>query len=70
MRGLKERRHEAFGGPRVMQVLALSVICRLLWFRTTKAKLQDQVSVKLFVMVLSFHERMGSVVLCSSDSAW
>jgi len=45
VRGLKERRHEAFAGLRVGQVLAISIICGLLWWQTSTDRIQDQVGL-------------------------
>ncbi|CAK9871016.1 unnamed protein product [Sphagnum jensenii] len=49
VRGLKERRHEAFAGLRVGQVLAISIICGLLWWQTSTDRIQDQVGLLFFI---------------------
>ncbi|KAK9089170.1 hypothetical protein Scep_028252 [Stephania cephalantha] len=45
-RGLKERRHESFSFLTVFQVLAVAVICGLLWWKSTR--LQDQIGLLFF----------------------
>ncbi|KAK6934295.1 LOW QUALITY PROTEIN: ABC-2 type transporter [Dillenia turbinata] len=45
-RGLKERRHETFGFRRVIQVLVISFLAGLLWFKSHT--IQDQVGLLFF----------------------
>lgn len=42
-RGLKQRRHDSFSGLKIGQVLFVSLLCGLLWWKTDLAHLQDQV---------------------------
>ena len=49
-RGFKERRHEAFSGLKISQVFAVSVMCGCLWWRSSIAHVQDQVSPNLFIL--------------------
>ncbi|KAJ4841206.1 ABC transporter G member 9 [Turnera subulata] len=47
-RGVKERRHESFAGIKIMQVLAVSVLCGLLWWKSGAANLQDKMGLLFF----------------------
>lgn len=47
-RGMKERRHESFSGLKIGQVLAVSIITGLLWYKSKVFNLQDQVSFLYF----------------------
>jgi hypothetical protein len=45
LRGIKERRFEALGGLRFIQIVAISVVCGCLWFNSkqrTAADIADQ----------------------------
>lgn len=44
-RGIKERRHETFSTLKILQVLAVSLICGLLWWQSNAANLQDKVTL-------------------------
>ncbi|GJP53838.1 hypothetical protein CLOM_g12966 [Closterium sp. NIES-68] len=53
-RGLKERRHEALSPLRFYQVIALGLICGMLWFgseRNTAMEIQDQVGLLFFISI-------------------
>lgn len=50
-RGFKERRHEAFSGLKISQVFAVSLMCGCLWWRSSIAHVQDQVSPNLFILI-------------------
>lgn len=42
-RDLKERRHDAFSGLKIGQILFLSIITGLIWWQSNTANLEDQV---------------------------
>lgn len=42
-RGLKERKHESYSGLRIFQVISVSVLSGLLWWRSDTSNIQDQV---------------------------
>lgn len=42
-RSLKQRRHDSFSSLKIGQVLIVSLLCGLLWWKTDLAHLQDQV---------------------------
>lgn len=44
-RGWKERRHEAFSPLKIGQVVAISIIAGLLWFKSSVSHVQDQVRI-------------------------
>lgn len=46
-RGIKERKHESFSRLKVGQVLAVALICGLLWWQSDDSHLQDKVSYSL-----------------------
>jgi hypothetical protein len=51
LRGIKERRFEALGGLRFVQIVAISVICGCLWFNSkqrTAADIADQTGILFF----------------------
>lgn len=41
-RGVKERRHQSFSGLKIGQVLAVAILCGLLWWQSDTSHLQDQ----------------------------
>ncbi|XP_016502937.2 ABC transporter G family member 9-like [Nicotiana tabacum] len=45
-RGMKERKHESFSGLKVGQVLVVSFLCGLLWWKSSN--LQDQIGLLFF----------------------
>nr|XP_024379444.1 ABC transporter G family member 14-like isoform X3 [Physcomitrium patens] len=47
-RGWKERRHEAFSPLKIGQVLAISIICGLLWYDSPESQVQDRVGLLFF----------------------
>ncbi|KAL2623258.1 hypothetical protein R1flu_003463 [Riccia fluitans] len=49
VRSMRERRHEVFSGLRICQVLAVSIICGMLWFQSTPDQIQDQVGLLFFI---------------------
>ncbi|KAL3688826.1 hypothetical protein R1sor_015135 [Riccia sorocarpa] len=49
IRRIKERRPEALPGPRVCQILALSILCGLLWWQSSPKDFRDQVGLLFFV---------------------
>uniref|UniRef100_A0A7N0V0K0 ABC transporter domain-containing protein n=1 Tax=Kalanchoe fedtschenkoi TaxID=63787 RepID=A0A7N0V0K0_KALFE len=51
-RGVKERRYESFSGLKIMQVLVISLVTGLLWWRTDIAHLQDKVGLLFFYSVI------------------
>ncbi|CAN6879973.1 unnamed protein product [Brassica oleracea] len=48
-RGLKQRRHDSFSGLKIGQVLFVSLLCGLLWWKTDLAHLQDQLGLLFFM---------------------
>lgn len=42
-RGVQERKHESFSGLRIGQVVAVALLCGLLWWQSDISHLQDQV---------------------------
>ncbi|CAN6558068.1 hypothetical protein EV1_007628 [Malus domestica] len=48
-RGMKERRHEAFSGLKIGQVLAVALLVGLLWWQSDIAHLQDQIGLLFFM---------------------
>lgn len=50
-RGLKERKHEAFSGLRVFQVMSVAVIAGLLWWHSDPKHIQDQVGLLFFFSI-------------------
>ncbi|KAJ4899404.1 ABC transporter G family member 9 [Raphanus sativus] len=48
-RGLKQRRHDSFSGLKIGQVLFVSFLCGLLWWKTDLAHLQDQLGLLFFM---------------------
>jgi hypothetical protein len=42
-RGLQERRHESYSGLRIFQVLSVSLLSGLLWWKSDTSHVQDQV---------------------------
>ncbi|KAJ0571439.1 putative ABC transporter, AAA+ ATPase domain, ABC-2 type transporter [Helianthus annuus] len=47
-RDLKERRHENFDGVKIAQIVIISILCGLLWWRSDTAHLQDQSGLLFF----------------------
>ncbi|CAN8273681.1 unnamed protein product [Cochlearia groenlandica] len=47
-RGFKQRRHESFSGLRIGQVVMVSLLCGLLWWKTDISHLQDQIGLLFF----------------------
>ncbi|XP_073042202.1 ABC transporter G family member 9-like [Primulina eburnea] len=47
-RGIKERKHESFSRLKIGQVLAISILCGLLWWQSDISHLQDQVGLFFF----------------------
>ncbi|KAF5806827.1 putative AAA+ ATPase domain, pigment precursor permease/Protein ATP-binding cassette sub-family G [Helianthus annuus] len=47
-RDLKERRHENFDGLKIAQIVIISILCGLLWWRSDTAHLQDQSGLLFF----------------------
>lgn len=47
-RGLKERKHESFSGLKIFQVLAVALLCGLLWWHSDISHVQDQVGLLFF----------------------
>ncbi|KAK7257224.1 hypothetical protein RIF29_31037 [Crotalaria pallida] len=48
-RYVKERKHESFSSLRVFQVLLVSLIAGLLWFKSDISHLQDQIGLLFFI---------------------
>ncbi|CAN8326112.1 unnamed protein product [Cochlearia groenlandica] len=48
-RGLKQRRHDSFSGLKVGQVIFVSLLCGLLWWKTNIYHLQDQIGLLFFI---------------------
>ena len=48
-RGLKERRHESFEFLKIAQVVAITLLCGLLWWQCDKNRIQCQVSLQLIL---------------------
>ncbi|ESQ54531.1 hypothetical protein EUTSA_v10024656mg [Eutrema salsugineum] len=48
-RGLKQRRHDSFSGLKIGQVIFVSFLCGLLWFKTNLNHLQDQIGLLFFI---------------------
>lgn len=42
-RGVQERKHESFSGLKIGQVVAVALLCGLLWWQSDISHLQDQV---------------------------
>ncbi|GJZ07074.1 ABC transporter G family member 9-like protein [Tanacetum coccineum] len=47
-RGLKERRHESFEFLKIAQVVAIALLCGLLWWQCDKNRIQDQSGLLFF----------------------
>ncbi|XP_073298650.1 ABC transporter G family member 9 [Primulina huaijiensis] len=47
-RGIKERKHDSFSGLKIGQVLVISILCGLLWWKSDISHLQDQVGLFFF----------------------
>ncbi|GKE20616.1 ABC transporter G family member 9-like protein, partial [Tanacetum coccineum] len=47
-RGLKERRHESFEFLKIAQVVAITLLCGLLWWQCDKNRIQDQSGLLFF----------------------
>ncbi|XP_022142763.1 ABC transporter G family member 9-like [Momordica charantia] len=47
-RGIKERKHESFSRLKVGQVLAVALICGLLWWQSDDSHLQDKIGLFYF----------------------
>lgn len=63
LRGIKERRFEALGGLRFVQIVAISVICGCLWFNSkqrTAADIADQTGSESLHSALSYSICMRS----------
>lgn len=50
-RGLKERKHESFGGLRIFQVVSVSLFSGLLWWNSSTSRIQDQVGLLFFFSI-------------------
>ncbi|KAI3433262.1 ABC transporter domain-containing protein [Psidium guajava] len=50
-RGLRERKHESYSGLRIFQVMSVSVLSGLLWWKTDTSHLQDQVGLLFFFSI-------------------
>ncbi|KAM5585927.1 ABC transporter G family member 9 [Rosa sericea] len=48
-RGVKERKHESFSGLKVGQVVAVALLCGLLWWQSDTSHLQDQIGLLFFM---------------------
>ncbi len=44
-RGLQERKHESYSGLRIFQVMSVSILSGLLWWRSDTSHIQDQVYI-------------------------
>ncbi|KAI3986784.1 hypothetical protein MKX01_039758 [Papaver californicum] len=47
-RGIKERKHEAFSGLKIGQVLVVALLAGALWWQSSMAHIQDQVGLLFF----------------------
>ncbi|XP_058106775.1 ABC transporter G family member 9-like [Magnolia sinica] len=47
-RGVKERRHEVFSIPKIIQVIVVALLAGLLWWQSSIAHLQDQTGLLFF----------------------
>ncbi|XP_008452359.3 ABC transporter G family member 9 [Cucumis melo] len=47
-RGIKERKHDSFSALKIGQVLAVSLICGLLWWQSDDTHLQDKIGLFYF----------------------
>ncbi|KAF9626049.1 hypothetical protein IFM89_030717 [Coptis chinensis] len=50
-RGLKERKHESYSGLRVFQIMSVSILSGLLWWRSNPAHIHDQVGLLFFLSI-------------------
>ncbi|XP_010066762.2 ABC transporter G family member 21 [Eucalyptus grandis] len=50
-RGLRERKHESYSGLRVFQVMSVSVLSGLLWWKSDTSHVQDQVGLLFFFSI-------------------
>ncbi|XP_075659522.1 ABC transporter G family member 21 [Castanea sativa] len=50
-RGLKERKHESYSGLRIFQVMSVSVLSGLMWWRSDTSNIQDQVGLLFFFSI-------------------
>ncbi|CAA7025262.1 unnamed protein product [Microthlaspi erraticum] len=48
-RSLKQRRHDSFSTLKIGQVLIVSLLCGLLWWKTDLAHIQDQIGLLFFI---------------------
>ncbi|EOY25353.1 hypothetical protein QUC31_009237 [Theobroma cacao] len=50
-RGVRERRHEAFNGLRIFQVISVAVLGGLLWWHTPASHISDRIALLFFFSV-------------------
>ncbi|KAI6676978.1 hypothetical protein NL676_037774 [Syzygium grande] len=50
-RGLQERKHESYSGLRIFQVMSVSVLSGLLWWKSNTSHIQDQVGLLFFFSI-------------------
>ncbi|XP_039072226.1 ABC transporter G family member 9-like [Hibiscus syriacus] len=48
-RGVKERKHESFSGLNIAEVIIVSVLAGLLWWKSNISHLQDQIGLLFFI---------------------
>lgn len=61
-RGLKERKHESFSGFNIAEVLVVSFIIGLLWWKSDMAHLQDKV-IEYFAITLDLPFLLGLLLI-------
>lgn len=60
-RGMKERKHESFSSLKVGQVFVVSILCALLWWRSSD--IQDQVFTTFLFLITKFNSGKYLVAL-------
>ncbi|KAG2706767.1 hypothetical protein I3760_05G117600 [Carya illinoinensis] len=50
-RGLKERKHESYSGLKIFQVMSVSILSGLLWWKSDTSHIQDQVGLLFFFSI-------------------
>ncbi|XP_059446029.1 ABC transporter G family member 21 [Corylus avellana] len=50
-RGLQERKHESYSGLRIFQVMSVSLLSGLLWWKSDTSHIQDQVGLLFFFAI-------------------
>lgn len=52
LRGLRERRYDAFNRLRIFQVISVAILGGLLWWNTPTSHIEDRVRILIFKLIM------------------